>query len=62
MSKAEAKKLAIEEIVHLMREYTSYLESVKDQPFDAAIREQLKSKSDIIQMLLLGLQSGYDET
>jgi hypothetical protein len=62
MNKAEAKKLAIAELAYLMGEYTKYVESVKDQPFDAAIRETLKSKSDIIRMLLLGLESGYYET
>ncbi|MCE9565955.1 MAG: hypothetical protein K8U57_28360 [Planctomycetes bacterium] len=62
MNKAEAKKLAIEEISDLMDKYTKYVQSVKDQPFDAGIREQLKTKSDIIRMLLLGLESGYYET
>ncbi|MBY0515147.1 MAG: hypothetical protein K2P78_14735 [Gemmataceae bacterium] len=61
MDKAEAKKLAIAEVADLMDKYTKYVQSVKDQPFDAAIREQLKSKSDIIRMLLLGLESGYYE-
>ena len=45
-----------------MDKYTKYVQSVKDQPFNAEIRERLKTKSDIIRMLLLGLESGYYET
>jgi hypothetical protein len=62
MSKAEAKKLAIAEIADLMDKYTKYVQRVKDQSFDDAIRSQLKTKSDIIRMLLHGLESGYYET
>jgi DNA-binding protein H-NS len=59
MNKVEAKKQAIQEVAELMKKYTEYVESVKDQPFTPEIREQLRSKGNIIRWLQQGLESGY---
>jgi hypothetical protein len=61
MNKIEEKKRAIAEVGELMKKYTEYLESVKDQPFTPEIREQLRTRGDKIRSLQQGLESGqYD--
>jgi len=59
MSKPEEKARAIAEVAELMKQYTAYVDSVKDKPFTADIREQLTSKGNIIRWLQQGLESGY---
>lgn len=61
MNKAEEKKRAIEQVAELMKKYTEYVESVKDQPFTPEIREQLRTRAEKIRWLQQGLESGYDE-
>lgn len=62
MNKIEMKKQAIAEVAELMKEYTEYVESVRDQPFTAETRQQLQSKGEIIRWLQQGLESGYYES
>jgi hypothetical protein len=62
MNKIELKRQAIAEVAELMKKYTEYVESVKDNPFTAEIREQLRSKGNIIRWLQQGLESGYYES
>ena len=61
MNKIELKRQAIAEVAELMKKYTEYVESVKDNLFTAEIREQLRSKGNIIRWLQQGLESGYYE-
>jgi hypothetical protein len=61
MNKIELKRQAIAEVAEQMKKYTEYVESVKDNPFTAEIREQLQSKGNIIRWLQQGLESGYYE-
>jgi len=61
MHKVEAKKRAIEEVAELMKKYTEYVESIKDQPFTPEIKEQLRTKGDIIRWIQQGLENGYYE-
>jgi hypothetical protein len=61
MNKIELKRQAIAEVAEQMKKYTEYVESVKDNPFTAEIREQLRSKGNIIRWLQQGLESGYYE-
>jgi hypothetical protein len=62
MNKVEMKKQAIAEVADLMKKYTEYVESIKDKPFTTEIREQLRSKGNIIRWLQQGLESGYYES
>jgi hypothetical protein len=62
VNKSELKKQAITEVAELMKKNTEYVESVKDKPFTAEIREQLRSKGNIIRWLQQGLESGYYES
>ena len=62
MNKIELKRQAIAEVAELMKKYTEYVESVKDNLFTAEIREQLRSKGNIIRWLQQGLESGYYES
>jgi hypothetical protein len=62
MNKIELKRQAIAKVAELMKKYTEYVESVKDNLFTAEIREQLRSKGNIIRWLQQGLESGYYES
>lgn len=61
MNKVEEKKRAIAEVAELMKAYTEYVESVKNQPFTDEIREQLRTRAEKIRWLQQGLESGYYE-
>lgn len=62
MNKIEMKKHAIAEVAELMRKYVEFVECVKERPFTTEIREELRSKSNIIRWLQEGLESGYYES
>ena len=54
-----ARMQAIAQVTDLMKKYVEYVESVKDQPFTPEIRQQLRSRGDVIRWLQEGLESGY---
>ena len=47
MNKVEEKARAIKEIADLMTKYTEFVDTIKDQPFTAEVREQLRAPGTV---------------